>query len=229
MTRLPAKPTISRMNEKRADWAKSTRSGTTLCVLEGHHVLQFPDKHIEAIGNGDIDWDGTPKAYHPDDKSGLDYLANAGKKGNWFGIVTDNGEPNGNPIIQGPKDPAPGFYVSSTAYTRKGFKLSDPRAYLDGTKIRFIVIEGYIRKRAKGIVLGCKAKITRMKTKKTAFAMVGDIGPLEKFGEISPALAIALGYEVKPRGAGIDNDLQYEIFPDTPGDQDGETFRLIRM
>jgi hypothetical protein len=61
-----------------------------------------------------IDADGAPKAYHPEDK-GLDSLSNAGQPGDWYGIVTDSGDRDGNPIIQGSDDPAPGFYVSPTS------------------------------------------------------------------------------------------------------------------
>src|SRR5947209_18462960 len=47
-----------------------------------------------------IDVDGAPQAYHPEPDSnlGLDFLANAGRQGNWFGIVTDNGQRDGDPI-----------------------------------------------------------------------------------------------------------------------------------
>jgi len=38
-----------------------------------------------------VDADGAYHAFHPDDKSGLDFLANAGHPGNWMGLVTDNG------------------------------------------------------------------------------------------------------------------------------------------
>ncbi len=49
-----------------------------------------------------IDADGAPKAYHPkpDDNKGLDALGNAGHPGNWWALVTDNGKPSGNPVIQ---------------------------------------------------------------------------------------------------------------------------------
>src|SRR3990172_2424520 len=58
-----------------------------------------------------IDADGSPRAYGPSN-SGLDWTANAGSPGNWWGVVTDN---NGDPVIQGSGDPFPGMYVSSTS------------------------------------------------------------------------------------------------------------------
>ena len=51
-----------------------------------------------------VDADGAPDAYHPLDL-GTDYLRNAGSPGNWRGIVTDTGRPNGKPVVQGPCDP----------------------------------------------------------------------------------------------------------------------------
>jgi hypothetical protein len=36
-----------------------------------------------------IDADGAPHGYHPDGRSGLDYLGNAGRPGNWWALVTD--------------------------------------------------------------------------------------------------------------------------------------------
>src|SRR6185436_16558384 len=86
------------------------------------------------ISGMNIDGDGAPNCYSPDNK-GLDYLANAGKPGNWYGIVTDS---NGNPIIQGPNDPYPGFYVSPTALQDKSKNRTDPNRYVDSTKIRYI-------------------------------------------------------------------------------------------
>src|SRR5262252_6322375 len=62
-----------------------------------------------------VDADGSPHAYHPDGISGLDYLGNAGRPGHWWALVTDDGKPSGNPIIQTANDPAPGFYVSTTS------------------------------------------------------------------------------------------------------------------
>ena len=52
-----------------------------------------------------IDADGSPHAYHPDGRSGLDYLSNAGRPGNWWALVTHNGKPSGKPVIQKRNDP----------------------------------------------------------------------------------------------------------------------------
>jgi hypothetical protein len=62
-----------------------------------------------------IDADGGYHSYHPDGKSGLDYLGKAGRPGNWWALVTDSGLPSGNPIVQTEHEPAPGFYISTTS------------------------------------------------------------------------------------------------------------------
>src|SRR5690242_9239867 len=48
-----------------------------------------------------IDADGAFRAYHPDDRLGLDSLAHAGRFGNWWALVTDNGKSSGHPVVQG--------------------------------------------------------------------------------------------------------------------------------
>lgn len=66
-----------------------------------------------------IDGDGangqsTKPCYGPDD-TGLDRTIEAGNRGNWWGIVTERGEP----VIQDgmvPDEPAEGFYISTTSY-----------------------------------------------------------------------------------------------------------------
>ena len=198
-----------------------------LCTLQGCNVTQYPEdnKRCEAIGDGDIDADGSPFAYNPQN-TGLDDLRNAGRPGNWYGIVTDR---HGVPIIQGPNDPAPGYYVSATAYRWSGKSPADPLCYIDSATVPFIVIENFIRRRAIGIVLGCRARVTNLRTNQFVEAVVGDIGPLYKFGEISIAAAKAIGIDSSPRTGGTsDKILKFEFWPDTPAIVNGVTYELIR-
>src|ERR1700741_4332178 len=65
-----------------------------------------------------IDADGSPRAYGPNN-SGLDYTANAGSTGNWYGVVADaSGQ---NPIQQTASDPYPGMYVSTTSLVNSNY------------------------------------------------------------------------------------------------------------
>jgi hypothetical protein len=148
-----------------------------------------------------IDADGAYRAYHPDSKSGLDRLANAGHPGNWWGIVTDNGQRDGNPIVQGDADPAPGFYVSSTSLSDKTKALGDPLRYVDSESIPYLVLPRQVIQ-ATGMRLGDFAVVVRGDTANPAFAIFADGGPAGKIGEGSIALADALGIPSSPRAGG---------------------------
>lgn len=209
----------------------SETSEKLLCILtaEGFRceVWQyFPSLRVEFTADGDIDADGAYRAYHPQSQKGLDALANAGHPGNWWGIDTDR---TGRPFIQQPGDPAPGFYVSSTSYQWPGWARGNPRRYVDSETVPFIVVENYIRNRAKGVVLGCKARVTNIENGKSVDCVVGDMGPLVKIGELSIAAANAIGISGNPRTGGVDEPvLKYELWPDIPAVVKGVTYDLIR-
>lgn len=204
-------------------------SGRILCTLQGCAVVQFRDGRVEFCADADIDADGSPRAYHPTSSKGLDALENAGHPGNWWGIVTHNGRPNGEPVIQEASDPAPGFYVSATAYEWKGKNHFTPAAYVDSETVPFIVIEGYIRRRAKGIVLGCRARVTNEQNGMSVEAVVADIGPLEKIGEMSIAAAKAIGLPGSPRTGGTsEHIITYELWPGEAAVIGGKTYDLIK-
>lgn len=171
-----------------------------------------------------IDADGSPRAYGPDN-TGLDYTANAGAPGNWYGIVTDA---HGKPIVQGAESAYPGMYVSTTAYENEGFLAADPRRYLDSEKVPYIVIPGALRKHTPGVVLGCKAQVTNTHTGICVTAIVGDVGPSAKIGEISIALADALGIPSGAKAGGImEHCLAFDVFPGIPAKIGATQYRLI--
>lgn len=181
-----------------------------------------------------IDADGAPKAYHPNGRSGLDALANAGRPGNWWALVTDNGKPDGNPIIQGSNEPAPGFYVSATSLQDKTKKARDPRRYVDSTTIPYIVLPSAVTRKT-GTKLGDFAIVLNRKNDKTSFAIFADGGPAGKLGEGSIALADALGIPSNPRRGGAAKDVIYLVFPKSGNGKprtieeiNGEAERLFR-
>lgn len=167
---------------------------------------------LDWISGLTVDADGSPRAYHPKDK-GLDYLANAGHPGNWWGVLTNKA---GQPIVQVATDPCPGFYISTTAYVRQGFTRLDPRAYLDSEKVPFIVVPAPLRTLVKATILGCRARVTHLLTGNSIEAVVGDIGPATHLGEASIAVAKELGVPSDPRKGGCETDISYEIFPGVP-------------
>src|SRR5271165_3204735 len=87
----------------------------------GYSHLYYVGPAIVWEGGMQIDADGSPRAYNPVSSKGLDALGNAGRPGNWWALATVNGKSSGKPVIQGPSDPAPGFYVSTTALELEQF------------------------------------------------------------------------------------------------------------
>ena len=156
-----------------------------------------------------VDCDGCPEAYHPEGSPpGLDHLANAGRLGNWWGVATDTGEPDGNPIIQGSGSPAPGFLVSCTALADHGFANGDPRRYVDANKIPYVSVPPELRRL--GVKLG-DVCLVGYKDKECC-AVVAEVGPLGSIGEGSMQLARVLGINPDPRRGGVGAGVRYSIF-----------------
>lgn len=149
-----------------------------------------------------------PVGYKPDP---LDYLANAGGPGNWYGVVTVKGKP----VIQTAKDPAPGAFVSATSYRHRGFDTINPRAYVDANAIEYIVLPGHWRMQAKGVVLGCRAEVYDTKTQLRTQAAVLDFGPKSKLGEASIACARFFKIPSSPKNGGTEEKrFIYTFWPD---------------
>jgi Fungal chitosanase of glycosyl hydrolase group 75 len=157
-----------------------------------------------------IDADGGYHAYHPDGRSGLDFLGNAGKSGNWWALVTDTGEATGKPIIQAASDPAPGFYVSTTSLEDATKDRKDPLRYVNAEGLNFIVLPGRLNLGAK---LGDFAVVIRPATGAYDYAVYADVGPANKIGEASIALASALGIPSNPKSGGVAHGILYIVFP----------------
>ncbi len=153
-----------------------------------------------------IDADGAPNAYHPHGQ-GLCYLANAGKPGNWWGIATDAG---GEPFIQGPDDPFPGYYVSTTSLQDETLDVDDPRRYVDATAIPYVVLPGRMDA---GANLGDFGLAYNARNGKLEYAIYADVGPRKKIGEGSVALARALNVPFSSKRGGVDDGIVYVIFP----------------
>lgn len=164
--------------------------------------------------------DGAPKAYHQNNAKALDYLANAGRPGNWWAIVTDSGKRSGNPVKQKSSDPAPGYYISTTAMVNSSFSVTDPRRYIDATKIPYVVLPGggthknFHPKRAPR--LGDLAIAYNEKNGIVVGGIFAEIGPVDKLGEVSIALAKKLGVNADPKKGGSSfRYFKYMLFPGT--------------
>lgn len=147
---------------------------------------------VELVTRMETDVDGAPRAYGPDESKALDYERNAHLGNHLYAPIVGYLKRHGRPVIQGSNDPAPGFYVSTTAfYDRSNPRIEDPRRYLDATQVNYVVL-GRFGKR-KGVRIGDLAAVSSARTGKSVFAIVGDSGN-PSGAEGSLALLRALGY-----------------------------------
>jgi hypothetical protein len=167
----------------------------------GHNAIFY-------ISGLKIDADGSPRAYHPEEK-GLDFNYNGGTNGNWWGVVTND---LGQPVIQGPGDPAPGYYVSATSLEDKNKKIFDQSRYVNAEEISYIVLPEtlYTASQAR---LGDFAAVINKSDGKIAYAIFADVGPPGKLGEGSIALANELDIYSSPKDGGADEGIIYIVFP----------------
>lgn len=92
---------------------------------------------------------------------------------------------------------------------------------------RYIVVPPIICRSVKGMVLGCQATVTNRRNGCVKEAVVGDIGPSTKDGEISVALALALGINANPNTGGEDAAvIEYVIQPGVIAIVQGKTYEL---
>ena len=182
------------------------RHGVVVWSSTGRHHAIFYKSGLA------VDADGAFRAYHPDDSLGLDALVHAGHPGNWWALVTDNEKRSGRPVLQGEDDPAPGFYVSTTAlYDAGNPNVRDPRRYVDAQEIPYVVLHPRALRFAH---LGDFAMVVNLENGKTAAAIVADeSAPNLRVGEGSIALAEALGVDADPRVGGKDHNIVYIVFP----------------
>jgi hypothetical protein len=199
--------------------------GTTVWRLPGGKTIGFK-------AGMTIDADGAPKAYHKDDAKALDALANAGKDGKWWALVTDSGKEDGKPVVQGPGDPAPGYFVSKTALFDRTKPARSPARYVDASRIPYVALPPEAKEW--GAELGDFAVVMNAKNGRIAFAIVADVGPPGKLGEGSIALADAVSIASSPRDGGLPFGVVYAVFthsgngaPRAPADIDREGQRLF--
>jgi hypothetical protein len=198
-----------------------------LTVIQGCGIYQDEDKRIHFQADADIDADGcngqSGRWAYKTFNDGLENLKNAGyPTTSWYPTILLC-DKNDEPIL---------FHgeciASKTAYEWIKYGPRDPRRWVDSFTVPYIVIPPSVRKKAKGIVLGCLCKVTNTLNDQSAPAVCADIGPSNKIGELSMAAAKAIGIDPNPKTGGIsDFVIKYELFPDTPAVINGETYNLI--
>ncbi|UBF26691.1 hypothetical protein K9N68_01410 [Kovacikia minuta CCNUW1] len=219
---------------------------TTIGTINGNNIIEHADGSVTFSAGATLDGDGANgqfgdlPCYAPASYPGgtLDLLANAGGPGNWFGVVTDNDDVTGTPIVQQSTDPCPGAYVSATSlhlFDQSGNPLpnSSPFKYVDAATVPFIAVPPMIVQGVVGIVLGCRCIVTNSLTGKSVVAVVADVGPSNHLGEISVACAKAIGVPVgtthpASSGGAPSPTINYQLFPGTAVIVNGVTYPLQR-
>jgi hypothetical protein len=206
-----------------AELVKNERSVAAVLVLAfgvsviSHGQIRNQHPSFEILTHRmDVDVDGAPNAYGPRGMRTLDTLLNAHYLNRAdkeiVGYLVDD---RGRPVLQGPHDPFPGYYVSQTAFTDIGNQNErDPRSYLDARKINYVVRGDVARRR--GVKVGDFVSVFSKRTRKGVFAIVGDTGnPTGDEGSLH--LLQDLGY---PFHDGIDDavekpEIVIRFYPDS--------------
>jgi hypothetical protein len=162
---------------------------------------------IVFAGDLAIDADGAATAYHPtDDRLALDYRRNGYP---WAIVQVD-----GVPWLQRAGDPAPGFYVSTTALADRRRAVTDPRRYVDAVAVPYVVVPPALIASC-GVRLGDVAMVVDLATGRRSCAVVADVGPADALGEGSIALARALALAKDAKHGGPEARLGYALFTGT--------------
>jgi hypothetical protein len=124
----------------------------------------------------DVDVDGAPNAYGPPGKKALDTLEDAHYLNRMdrpiVGYLLDSKH---HPVVQGPHDPFPGYYISQTTFTDPANDNErDPRQYVDARHINYVVRGDYAKRR--GVKVGDFVAVYSRRTHRAVFGIVGDTG-----------------------------------------------------
>ncbi len=141
-----------------------------------------------------VDVDGAPNAYGPPGRPTLDFERNAHTGGTLSGPIVGylTRSDRHTPVVQGPRDPCPGYYVSTTDMRDESIDDdANPRKYLDARKINYVVLGRFGKHHH--VKIGDLVVVHSNRTGRTAYAVVGDSGN-PKGDEGSLALLQALGY-----------------------------------
>ena len=204
---LPVSPSIGPIPVSPMEPGTSIPPGSTTAPLGT--VLSA----LSWVSGLQIDSDGSPRAYAPPPRRGLDFIGNAhvnprDLSSAFCGVVLDAA---GRPVVQGAADPAPGYYVSPTALFDRQRAQADPRRYVNSEIVPYLAIPPELK--TLGAKLGDLAYVAYRGL--LSWAIVADIGPRKKIGEGSIALADALRIPASPRNGGVGNGVACVVFLDS--------------
>ncbi|PKP21107.1 MAG: hypothetical protein CVU05_07545 [Bacteroidetes bacterium HGW-Bacteroidetes-21] len=185
---------------------------TQITTIEGYNVYNHNPSGVTLYkAKMYIDADGSPRAYGPNN-SGLDWTANAGYTGNWWGVVSDA---YGDPILQGPTDPYPGMYVSTTSLVNSAYGTTNPLRYVNSETVPYFVLPTALVSLG-GIHIGDIAYVYNTVTGLGCYAIYADSGPAGSLGEGSIYLASQIGVNPNARTGGTSLQIiDYIVFPNS--------------
>lgn len=114
-------------------------------------------------------------------------------------------------------------YQSMTAYYSGGI---EGNKYLNADVDRYIVVPPQIRAQVPGIVMGCRGRVTNLKTQVVVEGVVGDIGPDNKTGETAYVLAKMLNPAIEYNCGDSDDTYMYELWPGVAATVGNFTYKL---
>lgn len=178
-----------------------------LLRVRARDAYLFQTSHVE------IDADGAPNAYHPDDVhldcvkgsgfKGLDCPGNAGYHGRdadrsgmagWRDILLQDPIDSTRPYIQSRLSKFSGYYVSQTSLQDKSKVMTNTKRYVDARNVPYLVLPGEFNKMIGTGRVGDLGFALNIETHKSSPFIVADVGRASAdLGEISMALAAALG------------------------------------
>ena len=162
-----------------------------------------------------IDADGGVFSYGPRWHPGLDFLGNANTDprnctGDWCGLACNKA---GIPYVQGPDEPNPQGYVSTTALQDHSQPVWRTARYVDSGTIPYISIPRELLHA--GVQLGDLGMGLFVPTQLVSFFIVADVGPRGKLGEGSMQFAKNIGISSDPKHGGIDGGVCQVVFRGT--------------
>jgi hypothetical protein len=181
-------------------------------------LLRFPGStaYFYLVNGMEIDADGAPNAYSPDNK-GIDALANAEfPHGTWRSILVVDPQRPDRPFVQ-PDGKFKNFFVSMTTLQDLTRPVTDIHRYVDATQVPYLVFPGAFFAMKETGDFGDLGAVWQPRTGKESPFIVADKGPRNApLGEVSVRLAENLGgHNVSPRhGTGAPGGpFVYVVFP----------------
>lgn len=115
------------------------------------------------------------------------------------------------------------YHQAMTAYYSGGI---DGGKYLNADKDKYIVVPPQVRAKVPGVVMGCRGRVTNLKTDVRKEGVVGEIGPDNKTGETAYCLAKIINPMIDYNSGDSNKVYLYELWPNVPAREGDFTYKL---